>query len=62
MKHPKGLILDVLAESGAEYGRIHDAARRIQAAYDEANADRGEPMEFWGGITRIQFQPIEERP
>jgi len=38
--HPVAVVLDILAEVGVDPARLHDAQRRIAAAYSEANEGR----------------------
>src|SRR5690606_40660023 len=37
--HPVAVVLDILAEAGVDPARLHDAQRRIAAAYSEANEE-----------------------
>ena len=43
--HPVAVVLDILAEAGVDPARLHDAQRRIAAAYSEANEGRQEAKE-----------------
>ena len=38
--HPVAVVLDILAEVGVDPARLHEAQRRIAAAYSEANEGR----------------------
>lgn len=43
--HPVAVVLDILADAGVDPARLHDAQRRIAAAYSEANEGRPEAEE-----------------
>lgn len=43
--HPVAVILDILAEAGVPHDRLHDAQRRIAAAYREVNEVRPDARE-----------------
>ena len=43
--HPVAVVLDILADVGVDPARLHDAQRRIAAAYSEANEGRPEAKE-----------------
>ena len=45
IRHPTGEILHILAEAGVDPARLHDAQRRIAAAYNDANEGRPEAKE-----------------
>jgi len=49
--HPVAVVLDILAEAGVDPARLHDAQRRIAAAYSEANE----------GISAGESAPRRER-
>lgn len=38
--HPTGEILHILADAGVPHDRLHETARQIAAAYNEANEGR----------------------
>ena len=43
--HPTGEILHILADAGVLHDRLHETARRIAAAYSEANEGRKDTKE-----------------
>ena len=43
--HPVAVVLDILADVGVDPARLHDAQRRIAAAYSEANEGRKDTKE-----------------
>jgi len=43
--HPTGEILYILADAGVPHDWLHETARRIAAAYSEANEGRPEAKE-----------------